>query len=42
MEEILDLEDLQENVVDENLKEFMTKDEEAEKLLKEKIDELVL
>lgn len=42
MEEILDLEDLQENVVDENLKEFMAKDEEAEKLLKEKIDELVL
>lgn len=42
MEEILDLEDLQENVVDENLKGFMTKDEEAEKLLKEKIDELVL
>ena len=42
MEEILDLEDLQENVVDENLKGFMAKDEEAEKLLKEKIDELVL
>ena len=42
MEEILDLEDLQENVVDENLKGFITKDEEAEKLLKEKIDELVL
>lgn len=42
MEEILDLEDLQENVVDETLKEFMAKDEEAEKLLKEKIDELVL
>lgn len=40
--EILDLEDLQENVVDENLKGFMAKDEEAEKLLKEKIDELVL
>lgn len=41
MEEILDLEELQENIIDENLKEFMTKDEEAEKLLREKIDELV-
>ena len=41
MEEIIDLEEVIEDVVDENLKEFMKKDEETEKLLNEKIDELV-
>lgn len=40
MEEILDLEELQEDILDENLKEFMAKDDETEKLLNEKIDEL--
>ena len=40
MEEILDLEELQEEVLDENLKEFMSKDDETEKLLNEKIEEL--
>ena len=41
VEEILDLEELQESIIDETLKEFMKKDEEAETLLKEKIDELI-
>ena len=40
MEEILDIEELLEDVVDENLKDFMKKDEETEKLLNDKIDEL--
>lgn len=40
MEEILDLEELEEDVLDENLKEFMAKDDETEKLLNEKIEEL--
>lgn len=40
MEEIIDLEELNEDVLDENLKEFMSKDEETEKLLNSKIDEL--
>lgn len=40
VEEILDLEELQEGIIDETLKEFMKKDEEAESLLKEKITEL--
>lgn len=40
MDEILDLDELQEGVLDDTLKDFMVKDEEVAKLLKEKIDEL--
>ena len=41
--EILDLEELKENkseVIDENLKSFMSKDEEVSKLLEDKIGEI--
>ena len=41
--EILDLEELKENkseVIDENLKGFMSKDEEVSKLLEDKIGEI--
>lgn len=40
IEDIIDLDELQEDVVDDKLKEFMSKDEEASKLLKDKIEEL--
>ncbi|MBO5183540.1 MAG: hypothetical protein J6B64_03975 [Bacilli bacterium] len=40
MDEILDLDELQEGILDDTLKDFMVKDEQAAKLLKEKIDEL--
>ena len=40
MEEIIDLEEIEKEVTPESLKEFMKKDEETEKLLNDKIDEL--
>ena len=40
MEEIIDLEEIEKDITPENLKEFMKKDEETEKLLNEKIEEI--
>ena len=40
VDEIIDLDELQESIIDETLKDFISKDEDVAKLLKNKLDEL--